>query len=82
MPSVEEMIKEHSLQDDYRFGELGNKLDNFHSSIKEDLTEIKIQVKATNGRVSKLEEWKNRALGAITVTVIILVPLILNLLKK
>ena len=34
------------------------------TEIKEDMKEVKAQVRETNGRVSKLELWKARADGA------------------
>lgn len=50
--------------------------------IQNDVKEIKIQTTKTNGRVSALENWKGYITGGISVIVIVLVPLIINILKK
>lgn len=46
------------------------------------LHKILEQAMKTNGRVSALEGWRGYITGGLTVVVIILVPLLLNILKK
>lgn len=46
------------------------------------LRRVEDQVKRTNGRVSDLEKWRDRAIGAIAVLVIMIVPLFLEILKS
>ena len=79
---LEEGMKDHSIQDDTRFLSLQTALTNFHDSLKTDLTEIKTEVKRTNGRVGKLENFKYMAIGALVIISAFVVPLLLNLLKK
>ena len=44
--------------------------------------ELITQTKKTNGRVSALENWKNRVIGALIMTNIIFVPIILIIVKR
>lgn len=44
--------------------------------MKLDLTEIKAQTKLTNGRVSKLENWRWFITGATTMITIVVIPLL------
>ena len=52
-------------------------VDNFMKDIREQLNRIEAQTTKTNGRVSKLENWKSYSQGAIAVIVLIIVPLVI-----
>lgn len=56
------------------------------TTVKEDVYEIKTQTKLTNGRVNKLESWKDKISGAGIVVGFIftcyITPLIVNWLKN
>ena len=54
-------------------------VEEFHRSIKDDLQEIKEQVKLTNGRVQTLERWKAYITGGLAVVTILLVPILLSI---
>lgn len=45
--------------------------------IKEDVTEIKTQVKATNGKVRSLEIWRSFILGGLAILGILVVPVLI-----
>ena len=47
--------------------------------IHEVLTRVEKKVDRTNGRVSKLEEWKNRIVGGLIVTNLILLPVAITI---
>jgi len=47
--------------------------------IHEVLTRVENKVDRTNGRVSKLEEWKNRIVGGLIVTNLILLPVAITI---
>lgn len=52
----------------------------FLTDIKTDVGEIKVQVKATNGRVGKLENWQAFMQGGLAVLTIMVVPIVIYLL--
>ena len=47
--------------------------------IHEILTRVEKKVDRTNGRVSKLEAWKNRIVGGLIVTNLILLPVAITI---
>ena len=49
-------------------------LDEIINRIDSNVKNIKIQAELTNGRVSKLEQWKSKITGAILVIIFILTP--------
>lgn len=49
---------------------------------KTDLTEIKEQVKTTNGRVAKLELWQSSIKGVLAFIVIIILPMAFDFIKN
>ena len=51
-------------------------------AIKKDMEDVKREVRKTNGRVTELENWRNRAFGAIAVLLAIGVPLFLTNVAK
>lgn len=53
-------------------------IDQRHDQIISRLDSIKDQVEETNGRVSELEKWRNRIVGAIAV----ITPIVLYLLQQ
>ena len=70
-------------------GELNIVLDNLKGHINEkfedvkvELSEIKTQVKTTNGRVKKLELWKAFILGAIAVITSVGIPLFIYVYQQ
>ena len=52
-------------------------LAHYLKDIQNDVKEIAIQVKQTNGRVSSLEMWRNFITGGLTVLTILVVPVLL-----
>lgn len=76
------------LPKQYTNRELGIMLENLcnssnlaHKELKDDLQEIKNQTKMTNGRVNKLENWRNFIVGAIAV-ITFLIPITVALAIK
>jgi hypothetical protein len=47
-----------------------------HKDVMKELGEIKTQTIRTNGRVSRLENWRNWSVGAVTVVVLLVIPLV------
>lgn len=52
-------------------------IDSFMQEIRETLIRIEAQTTKTNGRVSKLENWRGYITGGVSVIVIVLIPLLL-----
>lgn len=53
------------------------KLDSKVDTIMTRQVEIKVQVEKTNGRVTKLEDWKSFTLGGMSVIASMLIPMFL-----
>ncbi len=51
-------------------------------NIDEKMDRVVEQVLKTNGRVTALENWKNKIIGGLLVTNIILVPVAVTFLSK
>lgn len=56
-------------------GELAIMLKDLARETRESLARIEAQTSKTNGRVTSLETWKNRVIGGLIVTNIIVVPI-------
>jgi len=56
---------------------LKNILSRFELSNNKDHDELKAHAKTTNGRVNKLEDWRNRIIGGIVVLNVLLVPVVI-----
>jgi len=56
---------------------LKNILSRFELSNNKDHDELKTHAKTTNGRVNKLEDWRNRIIGGIVVLNVLLVPVVI-----
>lgn len=54
----------------------------FHEELRNDIKEIKTQVKTTNGRVSSLEQWKWFISGGLAILTMLVVPVILMLVGR
>ena len=52
------------------------------TQVKEKVFDIHKQTKITNGRVSSLENWKNKVVGALIITEIILLPIAISKLLE
>lgn len=50
--------------------------DEFRKDVRESLSRIEVQTHLTNGRVSKLENWRYFVSGGMAVIVIIVVPIL------
>lgn len=61
---------------DHYFTDLREKFLATINGIASDVVEIKDQTKKTNGRVSKLEGWRNFILGMATLFVVVVMPLL------
>lgn len=46
------------------------------------LREVLVQVKTTNGRVTKLEQWRLMAIGALSVVTVLVVPLFIKVVVE
>ncbi len=55
---------------------------NMFEQISKELSEIKTQTTNTNGSVRDLQIWRGYITGILGVVVVVLVPLLLNVLKK
>lgn len=63
------------------------KLENFtdinaeqHGALETKLSRIEEQTVRTNGRVTKLEEWKNKLLGGFIISQLIILPVTISLI--
>jgi hypothetical protein len=52
------------------------------TNVYDVLKKVETHAEKTNGRVTSLEAWKNKTVGAIIVMNVILLPMALNLLMK
>lgn len=46
------------------------------SDVKKDLTDIKMQTTKTNGSVADLRRWQDRTIGAVTIIMLVVVPML------
>lgn len=53
-----------------------------NQTLHEILVRVENQVTKTNGRVSCLENWKNKITGALIIMNLILIPLVYSVIKK
>jgi hypothetical protein len=60
------------------FNEVSKKLD----ALGGTLTEIHDQVKLTNGRVQKLEQWRMFITGGLTILGLLFVPVLITLVNN
>ncbi len=51
-------------------------------TVHQKLDSIDTQTKKTNGRVSLLEAWKNRIIGGLIVTQVILIPIAIMVVRR
>ena len=77
-----------STQKDYTNGELGLLIeamkeaqDKAHANFDKTLVRIETQTTKTNGRVGKLENWRNYIVGALAIFTFI-IPLAINAYLK
>ena len=64
------------------FRDLRSDLDEKHQEHTRQFSDLLVQAKITNGRVSKLENWRWAMIGGIAVLSAIVVPILLNLIQK
>ena len=50
--------------------------------LSEDIKELKVIAKQTNGRISNLELWRARLAGGITVIILLMVPIVIQFISK
>lgn len=50
--------------------------------IKIDVSEIKVQTKITNGRVSALENWRWFMIGGLTIISALILPVVFIIIKN
>ncbi len=55
------------------------KMDNHHSAMEKQMDSIENQVKLTNGRVNKLENWRWFIMGGLGILSLLLVPVVVSL---
>ena len=51
-------------------------LEHFFGDVKDDVKEIKVQVKTTNGRVNKLENWRWFMTGGLAILTAVVLPVL------
>ncbi len=56
-------------------------VDEIVKRIDENVAEVKEQTLITNGRVTKLEQWKWKLNGAVGVVIVLLIPVVLMIVK-
>jgi len=65
--------------DDYmNVRELTGQFDGIHGTLRE----IHTQVKSTNSRVGRLESWRDRIIGGLTVVTILIVPVLIYVVQQ
>lgn len=61
---------------------LNREIDEYFKDVKDQLNRIENQTTKTNGRVSKLENWRSYVVGAVAVLTLIVLPAIGWILSK